>query len=224
MFILTVLILTGSRLESGGLGADAVHELVARIAARQRSIRTLEARFVQERTSALLLESETSRGRFWFRAPDTVRWEYETPRAMVVLFEGGVLSTYLPGERVLERARVPKRRRRFLEFLVGTRPLDELLGHFRIAVSDPGAPGPWEVRLEPSSRQVARRVRGIVLRVDRELLLPVAVEYREADGDVTRFRFSDVRIDGEIPPERFELDVPPDVTVRAMGAGTSGGR
>ncbi len=201
-----------------------MHGLVSRIAARQRAIRSLEARFVQERSSALLLEPETSRGRFWFRVPDRVRWEYETPRRMVVLFRDGVLSTWLPGEKVLERARVPQKKRRFLEFLVGTRPIDELLGQFRIVVTDPGEPEPWEIRLEPASRIVARHVRRIVLGVDRQLLLPVTVEYDEADGDVTRYRFAEIRVDPKIPDERFELELPPDVTVRAVGSGGPGGR
>jgi len=227
--VLTVPVLALAALTTAGttatpLDAEAVHDLVSRIAARQRSVRTLEARFVQQRRSALLLEPETSRGRLWFRAPDTVRWEYETPRPMVVLFRNGVLSTWLPEDRTLERARVPKRRRRFLEFLVGTRPLDELLGLFRLAVTDPGDAAPWKIRLEPASRQVARRVRTIVLEVDRKLLLPIAVEYEEPDGDRTTFRFENLRVDAPIPDGRFELELPPDVTVRTMGAGTSGDR
>jgi outer membrane lipoprotein carrier protein len=204
--------------------AAAVHELVARIASRQREVQRLSARFVQERESALLLEPESSSGRFWYRAPDRVRWEYDSPRRMVVLFDGRTLSTYLPGDRTLERVRVPSRQRKYLEFLVGTRPLDELLGQFRIAVRDPGGSAPFELRLEPVSRMVARHVDEIALTVDRELLLPVRVEYREADGDVTRYRFSHIRIDPEFDDGLFELRVFPGTTVRSLSrTGAAGG-
>lgn len=204
--------------------AAAVHDLVARIARRQRAVESLSARFVQERESSLLLEPETSRGRFWYRAPDLVRWEYERPRRMVVLFDGRTLSTYLPGDHTLERVRVPSRQRKYLEFLVGTRPLDELMGQFRIAVRDPGGSDPFELRLEPVSRMVARHVGEIALTVDRKLLLSVKVEYREADGDVTRYRFSDIRIDPELEDGLFELRVPPGTTVRSLSRTGAAGR
>ncbi len=204
--------------------AEAVHDLVARIAERQRAVRSLSARFVQERESEMLLEPETARGRFWYRSPDLVRWEYESPRRMVVLFDGRTLSTYLPEDRSLERVRVPSRQRKYLEFLVGTRPLDELMGQFRIAVRDPGGTAPFQLRLEPVSRLVARHVAEISLSVDRELLLPVRVEYREADGDVTRFRFSRIRIDPRLDDGLFELHVPPGTTVRSLSrSGAFGG-
>ncbi len=194
----------------------AVHQLVATIAAQQRAVRSLTARFVQVRTSRLLLEPETSRGRFWYQAPGQVRWEYDSPRRMVVLFDGQTLSTYLPGERSLERARVPSRQRRYLDFLIGTRPLDDLVGQFRIAVRNAGPGSPLVLRLEPVSRIIARHVAEIRLEIDRKLELPVAVEYREADGDVTHYRFSRVEVDPKIDPGRFELHVPPGTTIRSL--------
>lgn len=194
----------------------AVHELVATIAARQRAVRSLTATFEQVRTSALLLEPETSHGRFWYRAPGQVRWEYESPRRMVVLFDGRTLSTFIPRERSLERIRVPSRQRRYLDFLVGTRPLDDLVGQFRIAVRDVDPRSPLMVRLEPVSRIIARHVAEITLKIDRKLKLPVSVEYREADGDMTRYCFSHVQVDPEIDPGKFELRVPPGTTVRSL--------
>ncbi len=67
---------------------------------RQRSLRTLEAEFVQLKESALFLESVESTGVFLFRAPDLVRWDYRQPDPMVVLFAKDVVTTYHPSRRV----------------------------------------------------------------------------------------------------------------------------
>jgi outer membrane lipoprotein-sorting protein len=60
--------------------------------------------------------------------------------------------------------------------------------------------------------------------IDPELFLPVRLRYVEADGDVTDYRFSGFRLNGEIPDERFELDLPDSVALRTIDLGRGGGR
>ena len=57
--------------------------------------------------------------------------------------------------------------------------------------------------------------------IDREHFMPVALRYEEPDGDVTEYRFTDIEINANIPPERFQLDLPSDVERRQIAADRS---
>src|SRR5205807_10634666 len=55
-------------------GAERLQALLERVKMQQRQIRTIEARFVQHRVSAMLVAPEKSTGTFSYAAPDRVRW------------------------------------------------------------------------------------------------------------------------------------------------------
>jgi len=203
----------------GGLrGSARVNALVDLVVERQRAVESLESHFVQIKESALLLEPTTSTGRFRFKAPDRVRWDYETPEPMVVVFSGETLTTYRPDDHVAERVSIPKKHRRFVRILAGTQPLDELKTQFSMTFSDPGAPAPVVLELKPLHRTIKKKLEAIRLEIDRTLLLPVIVEYREADGDSTRYEFHDLQIDPELDDSTFELDLGPDVRIEEIDA------
>ena len=194
----------------GGAKVDALVDLVVE---RQRALQTLEANFVQEKISEMLLAPVTSKGRFRFKAPDRVRWDYETPEAMVVVFTGETLTTFRPSDHVAERITVPKKHRRFVKVLAGTQPLDELKAQFSLTLSDRGAPKPFVLTLKPIHRTLKRKLAQVRLEIDRRLLLPIVVEYNEADGDSTRYEFLSLQVNPEIGDDVFDLVLGDDVRV-----------
>ena len=198
---------------NGLRGGAKVNALIELVVERQRALRSLDAAFVQDKTSEMLLEPVTSKGRFRFKAPDRVRWDYDTPDEMIVVFSGDTLTTFRPSDGVAERITVPKKHRRFVKVLAGTQPLDELKAQFSMALSDQGAPSPFVLTLKPIHRTLKRKLDQVRLEIDRSLLLPVVVEYREADGDLTRYRFLDLKVNPDVDDEVFELSFGDDVRV-----------
>ncbi len=194
----------------GGAKVDALVDLVVE---RQRALTSLESAFVQDKSSELLLEPVTSRGLFRFKAPDRVRWDYEAPDEMIVVFAGETLTTFRPDDGVAERITVPKKHRRFVKVLAGTQPLDELKVQFSMTMSDRGAPESFILTLKPIHRTLKRKLAQVRLEIDRILLLPVVVEYQEADGDSTRYAFTDLKANTEISDEVFELVLGDEVRV-----------
>lgn len=194
----------------GGAKVDALVELVVE---RQRALTSLDAGFVQDKSSELLLEPVTSKGRFRFKAPDRVRWDYDAPDQMVVVFSGETLTTFRPDDGVAERLTVPKKHRRFVRVLAGTQPLDELKVQFSMTFSDQGEPDPLILTLKPIHRTLKRKLAQVRLEIDRLLLLPVVVEYLEADGDSTRYEFRGLKANVEVPDEIFELNLGADIRV-----------
>lgn len=194
-------------------GAEKLAAIVQRVSQAQAGTKTLQARFEQKRTSRLLAEPSLSRGRFYFNAPDQVRWEYEPPQQMSVLLTGGVALTYRPAEKRAERIEVGRRQRKVFRFLGAAEPLDELKHYFAFTLRDRGDDSNYLLTLDPASNLVKKRVKRVEVEIDRARFLPVAVVYTEADGDSTEYVFRDIVRNEPLPAGLFQLELPPDVHV-----------
>ncbi len=200
-------------------GGAKVRALVDQVVEHQRALKTMRARFLQLKSSALLLEPETSSGEFLFMAPDRARWNYDAPDAMVVLFAQGTLTTYHPADRVAQHVRIAGKHRRLLRVLCrnptarrAREPVSDMV------LSDGGGAQPYRLTLTPTHSVLSRKLATVRLEVDRELLLPVSVEYVESDGDTTRYEFQSLEIDPQLEGSAFTLDLDEDVRVETIDA------
>jgi outer membrane lipoprotein carrier protein len=194
-------------------GADKLNAVLERVSAAQTGLETIKARFSQRKESRLLAEPSVSRGVFYYKAPDRVRWEYDPPRSMSVVLSDGVALTYRPAERRAERIEIGRMQRRVFGFLTATEPLDQLTRYFSVTLRDPGDRGNLVIVLDPTSYHVKKRLSSVTVEIDRQRYLPVAVSYVERDGDSTSFAFSDIRVDQPVPDGLFSLSLPDNVEV-----------
>ncbi len=194
-------------------GADKLEALVRRVSQVQASLKTLRADFEQRRTSRLLAQPSVSRGRFYFEAPDSVRWDYTSPRPMTVLLTGGVATTYRPLEKRAERIEVGRAQRRVFRFISAAEPLDKLMAYFSFTFRDPGAGGNYTLLLKPTAHMIKKRLRSVEIEIDRQSLLPIRVAYTEPDGDSTQYSFSAIEMNQPEDPGRFALTLPHHVHV-----------
>ena len=204
-------------------GSAKLEALIERVVERQRALQTLEAEFVQLKESSLLLDAVESTGVFLFRAPDLVRWDYQQPDQMVVLFSEDTVTTYHPLQARAERIKVSGKQRRFVRVLAGTQPLDDLTSHFSITLDDPGGHARYLLTLRPVGNMLSKKLQSVEIEVDRDLFLPVVIEYNEVDGDTTRYEFKDLMINTEIEDSRFDLELGADVKLETIDASTGVG-
>jgi len=197
-------------------GGAKLKALIAQVVESQRALRSLRADFVQVKRSPLLLEEAHSSGEFNYRAPDLVRWDYRGPDPMVILFAEDTVTTFFPRQARAERLKISKKQRRFVRVLSGTQPLNDLTRDFTVTLTDAGGETPYELALRPMSTMLRKRLRMVELEVDRRLLLPVAIEVHEADGDSTRYEFNDLVVNPEIDDSRFRLELGVGVRVEAI--------
>jgi outer membrane lipoprotein carrier protein len=214
-------VLAQEPLPPGLRGADKLAALIQRVTQVQAGLKTLTADFEQVRTSSLLAEPSHSHGRFYYRAPDSVRWDYEGQRAMTVLITGGVALTYRPTEKRAERIEVGKAQRRVLRFISAAEPLDKLRDYFTFTFIDAGGNSDYVLQLKPTTHMMKKRMRLVELEINRATFLPERVSYTEADGDSTVYTFSNVKLNPEQPPGLYSLTLPPDVHVVTLKLGHS---
>jgi outer membrane lipoprotein carrier protein len=194
-------------------GGEKLAALLQRVSEAQRELKTLEATFEQRKVSHLLAEPSVMTGRFYYKAPDHVRWEYSTPREMIVVISGGVALTYRPAEKRAERLEVGRMQRKVFRMMGAAEPLDKLKEYFSFTLRDPGEGAAYGLDLRPTASPLKKRLTEVSVSIDRATFLPVALSLQEPDGDSTAYAFSNVVRDPALDDGLFTLTLPPDVEV-----------
>jgi outer membrane lipoprotein-sorting protein len=204
---------------AGGVSGTEIERLLKQIAGAQKKVETIEASFRQEKTQGLLAASEVSRGTFVFSRPNRAVWRYEKPKAIEMLVSDGWLTTWYPELNRAERVEVKRYEERIFRYLGATAgAIADLDSYFEFRLVNVKAEPYYTLVLTPKNDRVARRVRRIEVRVDRESYLTTALDYTEGDGDRTRYEFSDIRVNAPLSPQRLKLSVPPTVRIETLSA------
>ena len=190
--------------------------VIKKVQEQQKKTSTLQADFRQEKELALMSKPEVSTGKFVFSRPNNVLWTYEAPKRVQMVIADGVLTTYYPELGRAERIDVKKFEDRIFKYMGATGAIDELARYFDFTFTDSKSKPVYVLDLTPKNKAVARRVQRIKLSIDKQTYLTSRIEYVEGDGDITRYEFTNLRINEPVPPSRFALSMPAGVRVEQM--------
>jgi outer membrane lipoprotein-sorting protein len=149
-----------------------------------------------------------------------VRWEYTDPNPISVVIDGEEMTTWYRDLDRAEELEIGRYSAQVFKYLGASGSLDALLEYFTVTARFPDEPGEaYQLVLDPRYQRIAKRLDSMTLWIDPERFLPVRLRYVAADGDVTEYRFEDIEINGEIPADRFELQLTDGVAVRRVDLG-----
>jgi outer membrane lipoprotein-sorting protein len=191
-------------------------QVIKKVQEQQRKTHTLQADFKQEKELALLAKPEVSSGTFIYSQPNNVLWTYTAPKRVQMVIANGTLTTYYADLGKAERIDVKKFEDRIFKYMGATGAIDELARYFDFTFTDSKSKPVWVLDLTPKNRAVAKRVKRIKLTIDKSTYLTSKIEYVEGDGDITRYEFSNIRINQPVPPSRFAIALPSNVKVEQM--------
>jgi len=197
-------------------GPVTLETVVKKIQQQQKKTTSLQADFRQEKELALLSKPEVSTGSFTYSKPNNVLWSYDAPKRVQMVIAGGVLTTYYPDLRKAESVDVKRFEDRIFKYMGASGAIDELARYFDFTFTDSPKQPAFVLDLKPKTTAVAKRVQRIKLWIDRKNFLTSKIEYVEGDGDITRYEFTNIRINEPIPPSRFALTLPQGVKVEQM--------
>jgi outer membrane lipoprotein-sorting protein len=194
----------------------SIEDVVKNVQQQQKQTRTIEATFRQEKELALLAKPEVSTGTFVFSKPNNVLWNYESPKRVTMLIANGLLTTYYHDLNKAESVDVKRFEDRIFRYMGASGAIEELSRYFNFTFTDNAANPAYMLDLTPRSRVVARRVQRIKLWIDKQSYLTSKIEYVEADGDTTRYEFTNIKINQPVEQSRFTLNLPDGVRVEQM--------
>lgn len=202
------------------LGATAqtatLEQVIRKVQETQKKTHSLQADFRQEKELALLAKPEVSTGTFLYSRPNNVLWTYSAPKRVQMVIANGTLTTYYADLGRAERIDVRKFEDRIFKYMGASGAIDELARYFDFTFSDAKSKPVYVLDLTPKNRAVAKRVKRIKLWIDKKTYLTSKIEYVEGDGDVTRYEFTNLRINEPVPASRFALNLPSNVKVEQM--------
>jgi outer membrane lipoprotein carrier protein len=204
----------GSRLRKAWLGAVLLTALLPHVWARadqnleslkeiSAKIQSIKADFIQKRSLPILTKPLLSEGKFYFSAPDSLRWEYLGPVRSVMLQKGKALKLYHYSEGRWKPELTPA-----VESI--RMVLSEISlwfqGHFDESKSFEARflPGPPKhIALIPK-RGIDKFVQRIEIFLSEKPGLIDRVEMEEPDGSRTVMEFKKSELNTKIPPGIFE--------------------
>jgi outer membrane lipoprotein-sorting protein len=195
---------------------NSLDEVIRKVQEQQKTTSTLEADFRQEKILALLAKPEISTGHFTFSKPNNVLWRYDAPKRVEMLIANGMLTTYYPELNKAEQIEVKRYQDRIFKYMGASGAIDELGAYFDFTFRNVSDAPSFELDLKPKSKGIAKRVRHIKIWIDKKSYLTTKFEYTEGDGDITRYEFTNVRVNQPIEQRRFTLNLPANVRLETM--------
>jgi len=182
-------------------GRAASWEEVQKEAAK---ITSINARFTQSKHMSILARPLISQGRFYFQAPDSVRWEYTSPVKSILLMNRGEIKRYTMGSRGLVEDAAGSLQsmqvvlREISQWSQGRFTENE---HFSATLKGGKYP---KIILTPKERGMAKMISRIVisLSADRPGVME-SVAIFENEGNHTLFAFADVVINTPLDEALF---------------------
>jgi outer membrane lipoprotein carrier protein len=166
------------------------------------NINMLSAEFIQEKHLRIMAKPIVSRGRFYYKSPRFIRWEYLAPVKHVMLMNKNGASVYIWSEGNW----VPDKTQGAARTLV----LDEInrwiTGRFNesTAFSHTYKPGPPPFVILKPKEELKRFIEQITVRFPNASSLADRVEITEDRGNRTDINFRHVQLNTEIEESLFE--------------------
>jgi outer membrane lipoprotein-sorting protein len=190
-----------------------------------RGFRSLSANITQQRYIAVLKESQPEeKGTFQYkRAKDgsaRLRKEIVQPAPNIAVVDGNYITTYEP--RVKQARRIGmgkyKDKTEFLAIGIGQSPA-KLEENFDLkAAGSEVIDGrkTYILELTPKSTKTSAFFTKIILWIDAERGNPVQQKFIEPNSDFTLVKFSNIKVNANIPDSVFKIKLPKDVEVIAQ--------
>lgn len=167
-------------------------------------IRTISADFVQQKHMKILSRPLVSEGRFYFAAPDSIRWEYNKPLKSIVLSSGGNTRRYFfSGGKIIEDTAGGAQAMGLVLAEVAAWMKGEFDANPSFAASvKEGAD--TVVTMKPAEKNMAGMIEKIEITLSRKEPAIKTVRIVENASTETRINFSKVVINQPVNPSLFQ--------------------
>lgn len=172
-----------------------------------KKIKTIAAAFTQTKEMKILAKPLESKGRFLFKAPDNLRWEYQTPIKSLMLMTSGKTARFVSrdGKWVAERTgslqAMQVVTKEIAHWLKGA---FEASGAFSMTLERNEEDKATRVVLVPKEKALKAMIAKIILHLSKTPGLIEKVEIIEEEGVQTTLRFKQAVINEPLESHAFK--------------------
>jgi outer membrane lipoprotein carrier protein len=199
---------------AGALASD-VDDVVSRVDDRYAKTQDLQGEFTQETIIEGFETGFKSTGRFYFKKPGLLRWDYLEPSKENIYVDGDEVMMYVPEHQQVVKGTLT-------QIAASKGPLALLLGVGKLAKqftvmespeasSDPQIPG---LTLFPKpDGDTAPTIKKILLQLFPDSYLIQAITIFETSGNISRVHFDHIQVNQGLATNLLKFTLPPDVVV-----------
>jgi len=189
--------------------------LIERLNQANEHFRTLTASLQFTKVTAVVNDTSTETGRLYYSKDRRVLIEMVNPEPKEILFTGNKALLYYPKMKQIQEYDLDKHRALIEQFLLlgfGTKG-DDLKDAYLVTVLGEatlsGYPNPvLHVELTPKDERIRNNIHKIELWLDMASWVPVQQKFFEVGGDYLMTRYSEVKVNVEIPRSKLNLSAP----------------
>ena len=180
------------------------NEIMASLTETAASMQTMQCRFVQSKTMAMLAEPSVSEGRMYFASPDRLRWEYISPYPFALVVNGERIVKVTDGKAEVLEGNSGRMYQSIVSMIMGSASGKNLFdtSTFDVILYDDGTF--WKAEMTPKRRDMKRMFSQLVFHFDKKTQVIDHVEFIGSGGDVTLIRFEEVRVNEGIYKQTFD--------------------
>jgi outer membrane lipoprotein-sorting protein len=184
---------------------DDLAQLVEMINASSSKTNTIHSGFIQKKHLEFLDETIVSRGQFWFRKENDLRWAYEEPFEYVIIIHGG--KFYIKdGEKVSTYDMESNAVFREINELIVGMVQGTVMEQDRFEIEAFENDRNYLVKLVPRDEGMRGVISKMEVVVDKKDLTVSEMIMRESETDYTVITFIEKRLNESIPDAVFTID------------------
>ena len=191
--------------------SPTVEDTAFKVERKLRSVQSIQSNFNQIYYSSSVSTPLIEKGKFYFKKPDLMKWEYKDPEEKIFLYKEGVFLLYIPEDKELFRSYSSKEKyeSEILSLLSGKKHLndDYLIEPSPFPSENKEAP---QLKLTPKEEGEYTH---ILLEIDERTWLIGRAIFFDWAGNKNEFKFSQIKTDVRLSNKVFELKIPADVEI-----------
>lgn len=180
----------------------------------QQHMETIISHFIEKKELKLLDKPVISRGKFYYRKPNHILWEYEKPHLKKFLLTGNILLSYYPEEKKAEQVNIRRFSSHLFRFFCIGQLSRDLKDYYKIEISNSPDSKDVLMTLIPKKRKWKKKLKHLKVWIDRKTFQFSQLQFTEMDGDQTTLIFKKMNINSDLPASIFEIHLPPDVEIK----------
>jgi outer membrane lipoprotein-sorting protein len=174
-----------------------------KLAAMSESTQTIVSNFVQEKNLSVLSDKIVSKGQFFYKKPNNIRWEYTDPYKYLIIISNNQLFTRDDKSQKQYDIQSNAMFQEMSRFISGCVQGDILKNERDYAISYFESSKSYYVKLIPRNEKMKQMLNEVQIYFDRNDLTVSSLKMIESGGDYTRINFNDKKLNTEIPVEKF---------------------
>lgn len=167
-----------------------------------KTIVTIQSSFTQEKNLSVISEVVKSKGKFYFKKENLLRWQYDKPYSYVIVFNGdNILIKDSKKSKVLNTQSNDMFRK--IAEIMSMSLQGNVLNSKEFKISFFENDSQILLKLTPQNKAMASFLKTINMYISKKDYSVVKLELAEPSGDYTKIEFNDRKVNENISDEKF---------------------